>query len=192
MDHPRPWLKYVDADDIESSTIAFDGMNVDSPSAEKLGTVDGFIVDSASGRPFYLVVDAGGWFKSKLFLLPIGHVAFASDRKHFVADISRERVQGFPGFDRDEFEKLSDEELSRMDEQIVASCCPGQTIDRSAWRFEQWTHYKSPSWWDASFYRPDRVDAAMHDMGTTMPSRDDVRARHDASSQPSMAHDKKR
>ena len=48
-------------------------MDVESPSGEHLGDVDGFIVDSESGRPYYVVVDAGGWFKSKHFLLPIGH-----------------------------------------------------------------------------------------------------------------------
>ena len=60
MDHPLPWLRYVDASDIDDNTIEFDGMNVKSPSGDKLGDVDGFIVDSESGRPYYVVVDAGG------------------------------------------------------------------------------------------------------------------------------------
>jgi len=189
MDHPRPWLKYVEADDLVNTTMSFDGVDVESPSAETLGSVDGFIVDSALGRPYYLVVDSGGWFKSKRFLVPIGHVSFDSGRRRFIADVTRERVNRFPGFDRDEFEKLSDDELSRMDEQIVASCCPTQQIDRtvSASRFEQWSHYRSPSWWSADFYRPDRADANMRDMGASaslgstasMPSRDRVRAEHD-------------
>jgi hypothetical protein len=186
MDHPRPWLKYVDANDLVSSTMTFDGVDVESPTAEKLGSVDGFVVDTALARPYYLVVDSGGWFKSKRFLVPIGHVSYDAGRRRFIADVTKERVHRFPGFDRDEFEQLSDDELRLMDEQIVASCCPSEKIDRtaSAARFEQWTHYRSPSWWSADFYRPDRVEGNMRDMsatapGASMPSRDRVRAEHD-------------
>jgi hypothetical protein len=167
MDHPQPWLRYVDADDLESSTFRFDDLPVKSSTGEKLGEVDGFIVDEASGRPYYVAVDAGGWFKSKLFLLPVGHVAMNREQPCLVADITKERVHRFPGFDRDEFEKLSDDELARMDEQIVASCCPTETVSRTSGRsrFDTWSHYKSPGWWDSNFYRPDRADRVMRDVG---------------------------
>jgi hypothetical protein len=169
MDHPRPWLRYVDADDLDRSVIDFNKLVVESTSADKLGTVDGFIVDESTGRPYYVAVDAGGWFKSKLFLLPIGHAGFDPGRKRLVADLTKQHVERFPGFDRDAFEKLSDDELRRMDEQIVAACCPTQTVgqsrDRS--RFDEWSHYKSPDWWQSDFYRPDRADRAMHDIGGT-------------------------
>jgi len=63
--------------------------------------------------------------------------------------------------------KALDPEVRLLDEQIVAACCPTQTVtqsrDRS--RFDEWPHYKSPSWWQADFYRPDRADRAMHDIG---------------------------
>ena len=72
MDHALPWLRYLDAGDLDDSDVDFDGMRVESPTGEHLGDVDGFVVDSESGRPYYVVVDTGGWFKSKHFLLPIG------------------------------------------------------------------------------------------------------------------------
>ena len=176
MDHPRPWLRYVDADHLESSTdeLDFDGMHVHAAADDDhLGKVDGFIVDGATGRPYYVAVDAGGWFKSKLFLVPIGHVAFNREKKQLVADLTRDHVHKFPGFDRDEFEKLSDDDLNWMDEQIVAACCPTEIVDRSvpASRFDRWAHYKKPGWWDADFYRPDRADKAMKDMGAPLGSR---------------------
>lgn len=183
MDHPLPWLRYVDANDLESSSFHFDGMNVESTTGGKLGDVDGFIVDRSSGRPYYVSVNAGGWFKSKLFLLPIGHVALDSGRKRLVSDVPRERVERYPGFDRGEFDTLSEDDLRRMDETIVASCCPSEPIGASSSsRFEQWSHYNLPDWWDASFYRPDRVDTAMREVGTTStsrPSRDQLRAERD-------------
>ena len=183
MDHPKPWLRYVDADELESRSFDFDHVTVESSSGEKLGEVDGFIVDSASGRPYYASVDAGGWFKSKLFLLPIGHTAFDRGRRRLVADVTRDRVNNFPGFNRREFEQLSDDELRRMDEQIVNACCPTQAIAAvaagSRSRYDQWTHYQSPTWWDADFYRPNRADVAAKAMGGSMPARSTVRAAPD-------------
>jgi hypothetical protein len=162
MDHPRPWLRYVDADDLDDSTIDFDGLNVESPTGDKLGDVDGFIIDSSSARPYYVVVDGGGWFKSKYFLLPVGHVTLDTAKRKLVADVGKDRVERYPGFDRNEFEKLSDDELSRMDDQMMAACCPSETATAtgSMSRFDTRAHYKAPGWWDADFYRPDRADAA--------------------------------
>jgi len=113
VDHPLPWLRYVDAGDLDDDTIDFDGLDVDSPTGEHLGTVDGFIVDRDTGRPFYVVVDSGGWFKSKRFLMPIGHARLESDNDgdSLEVDISRDRIDRFPGFDKREFEKFSAEDL---------------------------------------------------------------------------------
>jgi hypothetical protein len=192
MDHPRPGLRYVDASDLESSTIAFDGMNVESTTGEKLGDVDGFIIDLPSSRPFYVVVDAGGWFTSKFFLLPVGHVGIDSENRKLIADVPRERIRNYPGFDRDEFAQLSDEELNQMDERMIAACCPDELTDRSKWgtRYEYSSHYRSPNWWDSNYYRPDRADTAARSMGsigstpastssTSFPSRNEVRAERD-------------
>lgn len=52
---------------------------------ETIGEVDGFIVDVRSERPFYVVVNAGGWFKSKYFLLPIGEVTLDAKRRQMIA-----------------------------------------------------------------------------------------------------------
>ena len=75
MDHPLPWLKYVDAKDLEDTekSVKLAGMEVEDPAGEKLGKVEGFIIDIANGRPYHIVVDAGGWFTHKHFLLPVGH-----------------------------------------------------------------------------------------------------------------------
>src|SRR5690242_2113683 len=98
----RSRLRYVDADDLDDSTVKFDGMDVKNTAGEKLGDVDGFILDVASGRPYYVVVDSGGWFKSKLYLIPIGHARLSTGDDHLLADLTRERINRFPGFDRKE------------------------------------------------------------------------------------------
>jgi len=62
MDHPRPSLRYVKADELENKP--FDGFTVEGQDGEKFGDVNGFIVDISARRRQYVVVDAGGWFKS--------------------------------------------------------------------------------------------------------------------------------
>jgi hypothetical protein len=167
MDHPRPNLRYVDAKDLDDKAMKPRGLEVDSVSNEKLGTVEGFIIDIATGRPYHVVVGSGGWFKHKHFLMPIGHVALSPGRDKLIADITNDRVERFPGFDKDEFKKLSEEEIKKLDAAISAACCPTEVIAVDAGEWET-PHHAYPSWWDAGFYRPDRADlAAMNVAGAT-------------------------
>src|SRR5207237_8528953 len=55
-------LRYLDADDIDDSIVDFDGLDVRGADGSKLGDLDGFVLESTSGRVFYAVVDSGGWF----------------------------------------------------------------------------------------------------------------------------------
>jgi len=159
VDRPLPWLRYVDASDLDDTAVDFDGMDVQSAAGDKLGDVDGFIVDSDTGRPYYIVVDSGGWFRSKHYLVPVGHATFEPSRHVFVAELTRENIGRFPGFDKDTFEKLSDEQLERLDLDIASACCPSEAVSKGAWA-DRWKHYNEPSWWKSNYYRPDRAGSA--------------------------------
>ena len=160
MDHPLPWLRFVDAGDLDDDSVDFDGMDVDSPTGEHLGKVDGFVVDRDSGRPYYVVVDSGGWFKSKRFLMPIGHARLASDRKEGDAlevDISREHIDRFPGFDKKEFEKFSPDDLKRFNDETCAICAVTEvTFSPTEPYSAAWDRadYARPDWWKSSGSRP--------------------------------------
>jgi hypothetical protein len=164
MDHPRPGLKYVDADDLDSGTFDFDGIDVVDQSGEKLGVVDGFIIDVNQSRPYHVVVEAGHWYKHKHFLLPIGHVTLDSGAKRLSADVSKARAERFPGFSRSEFEKLTDKDMDQMATSTASVCCDTVPDMSTAWY--SWSHYEYPSWWDASYYRPDRAGASAGSAGT--------------------------
>ena len=71
MDHTRPELRYVDAPELTGTAADLAGAIVEGADGEKLGVVEGFIVDVDQGRPRHVVVSAG-WFVHKHFLLPIG------------------------------------------------------------------------------------------------------------------------
>jgi hypothetical protein len=157
MDHPRPGLRYVDADDLDNSTFDFDGIDVVDSSGEQLGVVDGFIIDVNQSRPYHVVVEAGHWYKHKHFLLPIGHVRLDTGAKRLTADVSKARAERFPGFSRGEFEKLTDKDMDQMAYSSVEACSDEPADPNVAWA--SWTHYEYPSWWDASYYRSDRMGA---------------------------------
>jgi PRC-barrel domain len=158
MDHPRSWMRYVDAADLNAGAIDFDGLDVEAASGAELGDVDGFIIDVNSGRPYYIVVDAGGWFRTKSYLLPVGHARLDSRRKVLVADLTRDRIEQFPGFDKDEFERLSDDELNRFGAATAAACC--ETDDQPDKPFGAQLHYRKPEWWETGFYDPEGMVAS--------------------------------
>jgi PRC-barrel domain len=172
VDHPLPWLRYVDASDLDDQTFDFDGLKVRNEAKESLGKVDGFIVDSQSGRPYYVVVDAGGWFKSKHYLLPVGQARMDADNDALVADLSKERIERFPGFDKDNFEKLSEDDLRALNDEIctvtsvtVVSYSPSDSF-ASTWDRPQ---YAQPNWWNTMPSLPDRMGDAAVSAGVEYP-----------------------
>lgn len=151
MDHPKPWLRYIEADKIDDETLALDGMKVRNTSKESLGAVDGFIVDAQSGRTYYAVVDAGGWFKSRHFLVPIGQLRLDADRDALIVNLSKDQIHGFPGFDTDQFDALTEADIKRINESICAVFEPDRAYSAAdpysaAWA---WPSYQSPEWWMA-------------------------------------------
>lgn len=150
MDQWQSRLRYVDADDISAPQIDFDGLKVRNEAMETLGSVDGFIVDSVSTRPYYVVVDSGGWFKSRDFLVPIGHARIDDDRDALVLDIAREQIERFPRFDRSAFEQLSEDDARRMNDAICEACDDMHATYRptdplsAAWSRPAYTQ---PEWW---------------------------------------------
>jgi hypothetical protein len=174
VDQPKPWLKYVDAGGLDESSVDFDGMNVESATGEHLGEVDGFIVDSGSGRPYYVVVASGGWFKTKHFLLPVGHARLdaTDDGEGLVAELTRDQVDKFPGFDLGEFDKLSADELRRINDETCAACSVTTitTYDASQPYSTAWERpdFRSPDWWTATPSRPDRMGEAAITAGAAL------------------------
>jgi hypothetical protein len=176
VDHPYSWLKYVDAGEVSGPIVDFDGMDVESPEGEPLGVLEGFIVDSDNGRPYYAIVDSKGWFKSTHFLLPVGHTRLQSDEggHMLVAGVSRERIDRFPGFDKTAFAKLSAEDLARFNDETCAAC--NITVDylEAESRGAAWDRpdYSSPEWWSGGLTRPEQqlaTEPGPHAAGRAQP-----------------------
>jgi hypothetical protein len=171
VDHPLPWLRYVDADDLDDQTFDFDGLKVRNDAKETLGEVDGFIVDSQSGRPYYVVVDAGGWFKSKHYLMPVGHARMDADNDALVVDLTKDRIERFPGFDKDNFEKMSETDIRAINDEIctvTSATGVSYSSDSSASAWDR-PQYAQPDWWTTVPELPDRMGDAAFSAGVEYP-----------------------
>ena len=153
MKHPRPSLKYVAVKEPRHSRMSFENFTVEDPQREKLGKLEGFILDVDQDTPYYVVVDAGNWFRSKHVLIPIGHVTLDSESKRLITDVPQERIKRFPGFDLALFPTLTQKDLDRMADEIARVCCPDLVIDSTEFvsRLDVWAHYRTPTWWDKDF-----------------------------------------
>jgi hypothetical protein len=162
-------LRYIAADKIEDRTLALEGMKVRNNADEKLGTVDGLIVDSDSGRTYYIVVNAPGWFSSKQWLLPIGQAHLDADRDALVVNVSKDQVSRFPGFDKDEFETLSENDIKRINDDIGMILEPTASYKVDEPYYEAWSRrfYEYPDWWagmpmfppDSALMNHEKIDA---------------------------------
>jgi hypothetical protein len=165
-------LQYVDADEVGSEVVDFDGLKVRRPDGEKLGEVDGFIVDRDAQRAYYVVVDSGGWFRSQQFLVPIGHARIDDDGDALVLDVTRESINRYPEFDRDSFERFDADELRAYQARFDDACC-GDAVGTH-------DHFAQPTWWRREYYNWD-VPAAVGTAGTVSMDRDTVKDRDERS-----------
>jgi hypothetical protein len=150
-------LRYLDADDLDDSTVSFDGLDVRGANDDKLGDLDGFVVDSGSGRVYYAVVDSGGWFSSRRFLLPIGHATIDDDRRAMRVDVTKDAVKRFPEFDADRFRKFTDDELRAFEQRMAVACCPDDAgTVATTLGYDTLRHYSQPGWWKAEYSRTER------------------------------------
>jgi PRC-barrel domain len=147
-------LRYVDAGKLQHSRVDFEGLDVRSAAGEKLGDVEGFVYDAASSRPYYIVVDSGGWFTSRQFLLPIGHAALDSDARALITDVGKDQIGKYPEFHPERFAAMKDEDVRAYQQRMVEACCTSDAATRAAsdeWGFDTYPHYRQPDWWDARF-----------------------------------------
>ncbi len=152
-------FRYVDADDLQNTTIDFDDLDVRNAADDKLGDVDGFIVDAASGRPYYVVVNSGGWFSGGKYLVPINRGRIEHDQRHdedvLRVNLDKDAIRNYPKFDRDEFARLSDDRLRDFETSYARACCPesfGEGVTTVS--YETLEPFRQPDWWTGPVNRP--------------------------------------
>ena len=98
---------------MSAETLA--GDSVVNAQGEDLGTLEHIMIDVPSGTIAYGVLACGGVFgvREKLFAIPWSALALDARRKCFVLEVSRQRLEGAPGFDRDHWPRMADARWAR-------------------------------------------------------------------------------
>jgi PRC-barrel domain len=165
MDRHPSRLRYVDAGQLDSRVLSLDGLDVRNTRDEHIGDVEGLLIDSVSGRPRYLVIDSGGWFRSRTFLLPVAHARLDESRRALRADIDKDTINRFPQMLSDRYDALTDEELQQYDEGVWRAC----GLTQSSGMTGAPGYDSSVTWWDSAAWA-----------STPVPGAPPVSARHPA------------
>jgi len=78
---------------------------------EELGNIEAIMLDVPRGRVAYAVLAFGGFLGigEKLFAVPWAALTLDADRKCFVLNMPKERLEHAPGFDKDRWPSMADE-----------------------------------------------------------------------------------
>jgi ferritin-like metal-binding protein YciE len=121
METPKPTgrLRFISALAASTDHGAHERLPVRSDADEELGTFDGLIVDAVSQEPRYAVVDSGGLFIHRRYLLPFDDVGFDAEKQTLQVRIRKDIASHYPSFDPDAFQKMGDAELRRYEARLL-------------------------------------------------------------------------
>lgn len=89
---------------------------------EKVGKIEGALVEDTTGRIRYLIVDAGGWFSSKEVLVPAGLARIVGDDVFFDS-LTKSQVEAMEVYDHD-YQYSYKEQYERDRQAFVADSVP--------------------------------------------------------------------
>lgn len=96
---------------------------------EKLGKIDDVIFDHATGNIRYVVIDSGGWFSSKKFLLPPDRLRASQKHKDdFEVSATKEQIERFPEYKQSDLD--SDENWKNYEKRYEAGWHDGPVQHR--------------------------------------------------------------
>jgi PRC-barrel domain len=188
-DYTSSRLRYVDADKLDTRVLDLEGLDVRNTREDHIGDVEGLLVDTVSGRPRYLVIDSGGWFRSRRFLLPIAHARLDENRRTLRVDFDKETINRFPEMRSDRYEALTDEELQSYDEGVWRSS--GVTRPTAADTRNTTDYNTSPTWWNSTAWASTVVPGtAAGTAGRPMVASEEVMGRSEDSVRARAEHER--
>ena len=86
------------------------GNDVYNKASEDVGNIKEIMIDMRSGRVSYAVLSFGGFMGvgEKLFAVPWEALKLDTVNKRFELDVSKERLEGAPGFDKNKWPDIAD------------------------------------------------------------------------------------
>jgi hypothetical protein len=77
---------------------------------ESVGSVKEIMIDVPTGRVAYVVLSVGGFLSigERLFAIPWNAFTLDEDRKCFILDVDKRRLENAPGFNKDNWPDMAD------------------------------------------------------------------------------------
>jgi ferritin-like metal-binding protein YciE len=108
-------LRYVPLDE----RMSRESLDVRNDADDRLGTLDGLVIDAGSGAPKYIVVDAAGLFSWHRSLLPVSIVRFDRSAHVLRVPLDKDIASRYPAFDRGEFEAMDDDTVRQYEARLI-------------------------------------------------------------------------
>jgi len=120
-------LRYVDAQKAADAGVF--GPNDASPvvlsvrndDGDDLGAFDGLLVDPASSKARYVVVNGGGLLASRRYVLPAAVVRFEKSTRSLRVALPKDIAERYPPFDADRFDAMTDRDLEAFDARLAGN-----------------------------------------------------------------------
>jgi ferritin-like metal-binding protein YciE len=142
----RARLRYIAASDL--SEFEYRDYRLLTRANEDLGTLDGFVVESRSGRPIYLVIDSGGWFVGRRYLVPVGQIDVDASARVLRTALDRQAIHRYPEFNGAAFLAMDDDEARRYEHRLLSIIAPERGI-AGRWtrpNYDELPQYRQPTW----------------------------------------------
>ena len=92
------------------SSTSITGTNVTNQKGENLGEIKDLMIDTETGTVNYAVLSFGGFLGlgDKYFAIPFEAFSVNTTTEKFTLNVTKDRLENAPGFDKDNWPKTSD------------------------------------------------------------------------------------
>jgi ferritin-like metal-binding protein YciE len=139
----RSRLRFVGARDFPEAHDR--DVHLHNRTGEHLGTLDGFVVDSESGRPIYYVIDSRGWFAGRRYVVPIGQIE-ADEGGTLRTSLTRAELARYPEFSPSAFTAMDDGDALRYERRLHRVFAPDSKPYGGRPVYENLPLYRTPTW----------------------------------------------
>jgi hypothetical protein len=142
----RSRLRYIAAKDLPGANEEGDIHLHNHESSEHLGVLDGFIVDSQSGRPIYYVIDSRGWFAGRRYVVPVGQIEPDEGPIALHTTLERKDLARYPEFSPSAYTAMDDSDALRYERRLHRAFAPDTKPYGGRPAYENLPMYSRPTW----------------------------------------------
>src|ERR1041385_3006894 len=140
----RSRLRFVGAKDLPEARDR--DVHLHNRAGEHLGTLDGFVVDSQSGRPIYYVIDSRGWFAGRRYVVPVGQIEARQSSASLRTTLTRAELARYPEFSPSAFSAMDDHDAVRYERRLHRVFAPDSKPYDGRPVYENLPAYETPTW----------------------------------------------